>query len=151
MESLFFGDIFRQGDEEFVYLVGVRKFTYAARIFNREVSRRIDDERNGALMRNASGVNETPRYGFVMLRTPAYEGRAANYGMNPELPTDDECEKTGTLIPEDKKELMEEICHSDACPLLLKEFVQEIKSNEIRTEGTVNKAKKQILRADPKN
>ena len=111
-------------------MIGARKFTYAARILDQDLSQRLDNSRNKELMKDGNRVNEKPMYAFVVLRTPDYKGRVAKYGENPEIEIkEDSFTKLGTLIHEDKKELMDDICSSDGCPIALKEYVQELRGS----------------------
>lgn len=122
-----FGDVFRQDNEEYAYLIGVRKYMYVAKILSRDISCCLNKRRDRELMRDGNLVNEKPDYAFVILQSPEFSDRAARYS-EPGMEYDNNIQVIGKLIPEDIKELLEEICTSDAISLELKERIQEMRA-----------------------
>lgn len=130
---LAFGDVFRYREGEYVYLCGNEDLTYAAKILDRESSRRLKAMCERAVMspRMSARVDELLTYCFVTLRTPGYVDQAAHYAQpgNSEFGDSGPVEKICELVEEDREELIAEILASKGVAREVQEAVRLLSAN----------------------
>lgn len=122
-----FGDVFRYKDREYIYLAGTDKITYAALIFTRQETNRLEGLSNG-VSRNPNrkqSFREDPFYCYVVLQTKKFRKRAAHCGKSTNEPMKPDSLINITLDKKDlqsiKKEIMEGAVNSE-----LKKLVKDI-------------------------
>lgn len=127
---LAFGDVFRFRETEYVYLAGVDQITYAAKILEPQLSRKVITiyERVSSRGGAATRLEDSPVYCFVVLRTPDYVNRVANYAQQGTNEITDAVgfEKLTQLIPEDIEELRKAVIGSKGVSQELRDLVRLI-------------------------
>ena len=124
MALLAFGDVFRFQETEYVYLAEINSVSYAAKILDQSLSRKLvamseSKARQGIEIKNAK------TYCFVMLTTPEFSERAAHIGSSDQNePFDEWIDKIGFLNESDLASLKKEIIESNGVPLALQELAQ---------------------------
>lgn len=121
---LFFGDIFRYEENEFVYLCGADDIIYAARILDEDLSKRILFESEKAASRGKQ-VDSMPVYCFVILKTQDFKNRAAYFG-SPDFSGICSDRKICSLVEDDIASIKKEILASRGVPEKLKELVRQL-------------------------
>lgn len=122
---LTFGDVFRYLEKEYVYLTQINQMTYAAEIYNKELTGDLVRERNHATKRGTEA--DKPLYCFVVLTTPPFNDRAAGVGFaDKNSLTIDYPDKICSLSREDLDSLKKEIRDSRGVPSALREYVKDL-------------------------
>lgn len=127
MTSFAFGDIFRYGDKEYIFLAETEDILYAARILNKEQTTMLKRGTEAAIRRN-SPVLDNITYSFVILQTQELRERAAYFAstgrdrFNDPVFTPLNIE----LSKQDLKEIKNEITKKKCVSLKLKELVKDI-------------------------
>lgn len=78
MSSFTFGDVFRYGDKEYIFLAETEDVLYAARILNKEQTIMLRIGTTAAIRRNSLMLDNLT-YSFVMLQTQELRERAAYF------------------------------------------------------------------------
>lgn len=120
-----FGDIFRYKEKEYVYLIKQEEITYAAEIYNEEISQDLKHYRETSAKK---GKPDSPLFSFVILTIPEYKGRAAGVGNSDKNDgfTEDYPKKIVELPEEDMGALKNEIIGSKGVPIALRDYVKSL-------------------------
>ena len=128
LRSFTFGDVFQYNDNEYIFLAETEDVTYAAKILDRELSRYVIGERDGAIRRN-SYVIDNLVYSFVILKTPELKERVALFlGADRNIPQGVAFTPLDIfLLPEDIKQIWKEITQTKCVSERLKKEVKDLK------------------------
>ena len=124
MALLAFGDVFRFQETEYVYLAEIDSVSYAAKILDQSLSRKLVIL-SELKAKKGIEIKKAKMYCFVILTTPEFSERAAHIGSSDQNePFDEWIEKIGFLNEEDLGNLKKEIIESNGVPLLLQELAK---------------------------
>ncbi len=116
--QLKFGDIFVQGESEYIYLGNSEDITYVAKILDTATSREVERMFFKNVIKNKATTG--PLYSFIKLESHDYYGRIASL-INPIINLYKH-KKISSCENNDKTNLREEILASRGVPLGLKEL-----------------------------
>lgn len=127
MTSFVFGDIFRYGDKDYIFLTETEDILYAARILNKQQTIILKRGTEAAIRRN-SPVLDNLTYSFVILQTRELKERAAYFASTGRDRFDGPVftPLNIKLSKEDLKGIKDEITKKKCVSLKLKELVKDI-------------------------
>lgn len=125
--SLLFGDIFLYDDGEYVFLAATADQIYAAKILDKELTKRIENCCLKAISNNKERVLRLPLYCYVILTTEEVQDRMATLAKTDGYSFEKVIKKLPfTLNEKDKKGIYQEISQSRSVSLRLKEQMRDI-------------------------
>lgn len=127
MTSFTFGDVFRYGDKEYIFLAETEDVLYAARILNKEQTTMLRIGTTAAIRRNSLMLDNLT-YSFVMLQTQELRERAAYFATTGKSRFDNLIFTPLNigLCKEDLKGIKDEITKKKCVSIKLKELVKDI-------------------------
>ena len=127
MTSFAFGDIFRYGDKDYIFLAETEDVLYAARILNKEQTTILTRGTEAAIRRNSLMLDNLT-YSFVILQTRELRERAVYFASTGKDRFDGPIftPLNIELSKEDSKGIKDEITKKKCVSLKLKELVKDI-------------------------
>jgi hypothetical protein len=122
-----FGDVFRYGEKEYVYLAKTDDIIYAAQILDSEKSAMVLDMRLRLAATGQEKLKDTIVFCFVQLSTEKFKDRLAHFkDVAANVDIDCTFDVIRTLDLDDLKDIKTEITDSSFIPRELKELVEGI-------------------------